>query len=242
MTARLSLCVVLLLLSACAETDPYRRIERVPTAELAQSELQTTFDSRWPERFKSTQTVTIDFGPVTRTLVGYLAIERPERFRLQGMTEQGLKLFDIARNEDGTVVVFAAEEMDRRVLDAVTRDIERVFLFRLPGVIEPDRNGESWTLEGNTPDQNALATLAGSPPVLDALEVRGEAGRLFRLDQYEWREFSTEAKRQYPSVVVLRDSGRSDGGPPYRLTLKLDTLEERETPWPEKVFFPEAGP
>jgi len=228
-------------LSSCAETDPYKRLEPAPTPEMSVKEAWQAYDARWPEAFKSVQTVTIDFGPQTRTLVGYLVVQRPHRFRLQGMTEQGVKLFDIAGREEGEDTFSAAEEIDARALRNIARDIRRVFLdpwqvappenWNLAGSVNSQGDARRARLAGKYHDLNFL--LIGAPPRVDRYWVDDRSRTLFRVDQYEWKQLAAELR---PSVIVLRESGVQSGGPAYRLTIQITDFTVRDKPWPAKTF------
>lgn len=247
------LCLLLLLaLTACAETDPYKRLDPAPTGELSNEAAADAFDERWPVQFKCVQTVTIDFRVVTRTLTAYLAVQRPGRFRLQGMTEQGLKLFDIAHADGVTTRVFAAEEFDAKILDNIARDTIRVFLstaqsatggFRtslgefglmfVSSSSQEDQSGSRVAFDGRKGE--LTLQLVGNPPSVDWY-TEGASGRdLYRVDQYEWQQFGDVFA---PSVIVLREPGIQSDGPAYKLTVKITELTVRDKPWPEKMFTP----
>ncbi len=221
------------LLAACAAPDPYTRLEVTPPQILSDSQLQEAFNQRWPQTFTCTQTVVLDFGPVTRTFVGYLAVERPHRFRLQGMTEQGVKLFDLARNErDGDIVVLSAsDELKDQALKSISRDVRRVFLSVATGTCALKYDGFYQRLESRGGDADIRAWLTGDPPRLDSFEVCDSRGPLFRIDQYDW---TPDLSR--PAVIVLRDRGHA--GLPYKLTLRITDFKEMESPFAEKTFFP----
>ncbi len=213
------------------------------------------FNRRWPEQFKCVQTVTIDFGPVSRTFTALLIVQKPGRFRLQGMTELGLKVFDLAGSEQGDLVIFKGDGINDQTIEGIGRDIRRVFLDPLPGVIETSRSFRYFYLEANTPRLAYCARLTpytqqsgfkfrdywSGPARLDRLVASRADGELFRFDQYDWGvwwTFDPDHEPFIPHVIVLRDSGRESGGPPYKLTIKITELTVRDTPWPEKTFKP----
>ncbi|MCA8915890.1 MAG: hypothetical protein KDB90_10805 [Planctomycetes bacterium] len=246
-----ALILLLLTLVGCAETDPYKRLEPAPTPELTGAAVTAAFNERWPEQFKCVQTVTIDFRITTRTLVGYLVVQRPDRFRLQGMTEQGLKLFDVVGDGSTETVVFAAEEFDGKVITNIARDIRRVFLLSAlfkPGWIRtrPDFGhlrvdeaqlqatelGTRAKLLGQSGDLSV--NLVGDPAHVDWYEYQQSDRPLYRVDQYDWRE-------QRPSTIVLREPGVQSDGPPYKLTIKITEFTARDKPWPDRLFEPKEG-
>ena len=237
--------VTLAVLSACAETDPYKRLKPARTPALSSQAADTVFENRWPQQFKCVQTVTIDFRVQTRTLVGYLVVQRPGRFRLQGMTEQGLKLFDIAYDRGKLNRVFAADEFDAKILDNIARDIARTFLdyYQSADDSQPPVNwsqsvsvsarddGTRATLHGHSGD--LVAWLVGDPPRVDWFALRQSGRDLYRVNQYEWKDFGG---LELPSVIVLREAGVQSDGPPYKLTIDISELTPRDKPWPDKVF------
>ena len=242
--------LLLLTLSACAVADPYSRLDPAPTPELSAVAANAAFEGRWPEQFKCVQTVTIDFRVQTRTLVGYLIVQRPAKFRLQGMTEQGLTLFDVAYDDGKSTRVSAAEEFDGKVIDDIVRDIRRTFLdFSIPrddtdpavrgahsvGVDRRD-NGTRFTLRGRGMD--LVANAVGDPPRIDWYAGRQSDRDLYRVDQYEWQKFG---ELLLPSVIVLRESGIQSDGPPYKLTMKITEFTPRDKPWPVALFAPKEG-
>lgn len=242
------------LLSACAETDPYKRLEPAVTSDAAVN-AHGAFNRRWPTQFKAVQTVTIDFRVTTRTLVGYLIVQGHEKFRLQGMTEQGIKLFDIVGDGDESRVVYAAEEFDPRVLESITRDIRRVFLFESLDVgsgvryrttlgdvgdvlvAMPARvlsQGDSGaTVEISGPRGQLRSHIVGKPPRVDWYAFRRDDRDLYRVDHYEWHDMGGA---YVPTTIVLRERGVQSNGPPYKLTIKLTELMVRDEPWPASVF------
>jgi hypothetical protein len=255
---RSAILMIALLLAACAQTDPYARLEPAPTPELSAQEADAVFEDRWPAHFKCVQTVTIDFGVQTRTLVGYLIVQHAARFRLQGMTEHGLKLFDVAYDEGRTTRVFSAEEFDGKVLDNIVRDTGRAFLgffgtradskfFPPPSEADPPVNWNQLvsvtrrdsstriTLHGRRSD--LLVNAVGDPPRVDWYAARQSGRDLYRVDHYEWRDFDG---LYLPSVIVLCEPGIQSDGPPYKLTIKVTELTPRDTPWPDRVFSPEG--
>lgn len=243
--------VLALLLTACAETDPYKRLEPAPTPAMETKQAAEAFNARWPKRFKAVQTVTIDFRVKTMTMVGYLIVQG-DSFRLQGMTEQGMKLLDIACHEGRTRTVFAADEFDDMVISSISRDIERVFIERWDAnqVVDTDSDEvmlEFWSGDVETDERGVTAywqvrqgeipiRLTGTPPLVDWYKYNRDSRNLYRVDHYEWREFGDHFA---PSVVVLRERGVVSNGPSYKLTIKLTELETREQPWPESIFIPE---
>lgn len=225
--------VAVLLFSACAAPDPYARLTPAAPREVSVEVLVDAFNNRWPQRFKCTQTVVLDFGPVTRTFVGYLAVERPDRFRLQGMTEQGVKMFDLAHNEhNGDVVVMVPTDgMGEQALRSVSRDIQRVFLEQVRGAAAR-YDGVFQHLDARLDAAKLRGRLAGDPAKVDRYEACDGSGGLYRLDHYEWTP-----DLAYPTVLVLRDSGRY-GGIAYKLTLRITDLKVVDKPFPVKTFFP----
>ncbi|MCC6574102.1 MAG: hypothetical protein IT462_09940 [Planctomycetes bacterium] len=252
----------LLLLSACAAPDPYKRAIPPAISPIPAEFLVQKFNNRWPGSFKCTQTVILDFGPVTKTFVGYLAVDhtpadgaepRVARFRLQGMTEQGVKMFDLAHNErDGDIVVLApSDEIKGEALKSISRDIQRVFLLELSGEVEAKQEGNYDLVcrRTSTPAIHARGFLydsssdPSSPPLfrprrnrfwLDSMMVTDDRGPLFSLDQFEPQKFA--GPEYLPSTIVLRDSGR--GSFPYKLTVRITDFKVVEKPFPEKTFFP----
>lgn len=239
------------LLSACAESDPYKRIETVPIgsrSQLVLDNVQSSYNSRWPERFKSVQTVTIDFGPVTRTFSALIVFQLPGSFRIQGLTEQGIKIFDLIHDGNGDRVVFRADDMSDETIAAVSRDIRRVYLSSLTGRIETELSDGEVLL---TKDSFALTTqirmaYQPDPPIdvsykpflwLDSQSCSNREGELYSFRQYEWKAFH-RGITYLPSVIVLRDSGRESKSYPYKLTIKISELTVRIDPWPEKTFKP----
>ena len=232
----LFICTLMALLaSACSISDPYTRLAPAPTPELSATDLTHAYDARWPSQFKCVQTVTLDFGRQSRTLVGYLAVQRPGRFRLKGMTEHGMRLFEIAHNDAGDHVLFAADEFDEKILDNISRDIRRIFLDG-PGPGEPEFDASADGTRFRLASRGNLlrGRLVGDPPRLDFAERFGDGSRLYRVDHYDWREF--EGAGLLPSVVVLRESGRASSGPSYKLTMQISQLTPRAEPWPDRLF------
>ncbi len=232
----LPLILLALLLGACADTDPYRRAEPAMTRDLTREEAARTFNDRWPMQFKAVQTVTLDFRVETRTLVGYLVIQRPDKFRLQGMTEHGLNLFDLVGDARGDHIVFAVEEFNEGVLSDVARDIRTVFLLEESASadesvkIEPDDEG-TWVKFRARP-QHTDAWLVGDPPLVDWYEHYPAPGRSpLRVNHYEWGD-----GRVLPEIVVVRNPGLRLGGARYKLTIRTTQLDVRDEPWPDSVF------
>ena len=240
---------LVLLLAACAETDPYKRLPPVPTPAMETTAIAASFNTRWPEQFKCVQTVTLDFRVATRTLMGYLIVQQPGRFRLQGMSEQGLKLFDIAYTDGQVVKIFAAEEFDQKILDNIARDISRVFLFGVDASeeaatslgraglviksneVRPQSDGTRAIIAGRYADLDLK--LVGDPPHVDFYDYRQADRSLYRVDQYEWKDFDGFFAS---SKIVLRERGVQSQGPPYKLTIDISELVTRDNPWPERVF------
>lgn len=248
------ICAAVVLIGACAEVDPYRRLDPGATGAVTGEQAASAFDHRWPAQFKAVQTVTIDFGPVTRTLVGYLIVQQPGRFRLQGMTEQGIKLFDIIGGANGELTVaFAADEFDRKVLANIARDIRRVFVATVASLVGD--GFEAGVSADSAPAKVRLAGrqselhlwLAGLLHEVDSYDYRRDGRSLFRADYYEWKDFDADADNAarptpgslfLPSVVVLRERGVQSDGPAYKLTIEITELTVRKKAWPDRVFEP----
>ena len=246
----MALAVAAIVFAACAKTDPYRRLEPELPLVQSQAELLAAYNNRWPDRFKCVQTVTIDFGPVTRTLVGYLIVQKPGKFRLQCMTEQGIRLLDIVGNSYGPKTLFAAEEFDDVTVDRISRNIAQVFLHvvRPSNKVQPGRGGgirEWWEATGNgielvqgrgAPEPNLFfrARLTGNPPQVDWIKACWNEANQYRIDHYEWRNLGESLR---PSVIVLRDRATLPRGRPYKLTIQLTELTAQQQPWPESTFM-----
>lgn len=256
-----AIILIALMLTACADTDPYKRLEPAPTPEIQSADAGTAYATRWPIWFKCVQTVTIDFGPVSRTLVGYLLVNtHGQQFRLQGMTEQGLKLFEVAKDKDQIHVYFAAEEFDDTLIQNVVRDIGRVFLengeltggeYRVYTIddgtyvdavlpfpeanvrIEPD--GAFAHFE--TKNHDLHVHCVGNPARVDWYDCRQSDRSLYRVDHYEWQTFGGQL---LPTTVVLREPGIQSDGPSYKLTIKITELTVRGRSWADRVFQPEG--
>jgi hypothetical protein len=221
-----------LLLAACAAPgDPWQRLEPAPTASLTPEQAVKAMHTRWPAQFRAVQTVTVDFGPVARTVIGYLIVQQPGRFRLQGMSEQGLRLFEIIGRNAELEVLYSIDEFDGAVLESIARDIRRVFVAgpSLPGQaalsFRPDGTQARWVSGG----AETRATLVGPDALVDSMETRLNGHVRWRADHYEWQAYE---HGHYPAVVVLRERGSQ----PYVLTVQTTRLESRDTPWPDSVF------
>lgn len=234
--------IVATLLIGCAETDPYTRLAPAPTPEMKPATAGSAFNQRWAERFKCVQTVTIDFRVQTMTLVGYLIVQG-DAFRLQGMTEQGLKLFDIAYRDGETRTIFAGDEFNESIIENISRDIRRVFVERVAGAPDhvPDIHwdmdaDETGTRAKYQKDESEFPIhFVGEPPRVDWYELNRDDRNLYRVGHYEWAQFGDEF---IPSVVVLRERGVISDGPYYKLTIKLTEFKTRDEPWPQSVFNP----
>jgi hypothetical protein len=261
--------LLLMMAAGCAMPDPLRTpdpfapLEAGHTPELSADDAARLFSERWPERFRCVHTATLDFGVQTRTLTGYLAVERPGMFRLQGMTEHGVRLFEMVRNGENLSILSNTEEFSADVLHSVARDVSRVFLQEWPEGEPGGRASYTRTALGSDSATVQYATrFAGidlratgtpsrvvryelnvaSPPYPDRLmlEMRDDGfcipgAQRCRVDHYEWREFG---ELLLPSVVVLRHYGKGEGDPPYKLTIQITSFETRDTPWPERLFLP----
>lgn len=245
MRTALLIAAIALFVGGCAETDPYKRLDPAPTATLTAEQAVAAYDARWPEQFKAVQTVTLDFGPVTRTLVGYLIVQQPGRFRLQGMTEQGITLFDIV--DDGKTqprVVSAVEEFDQRTLDQIIGVTWRIFMHRMGKGsagsssdrvwLEPAPGGLTLRKQSNAGEDVLWrsALLVGDPPRVDSMRA-SKGPELYRIDYYDWKAFGDVT---VPSTIVLRDRGVQPKGPPFKLTMQITEFTVRDKPWPDRVF------
>lgn len=245
MRTALLIAAMALFVGGCAETDPYKRLDPAPTPELTAEQAVAAYDARWPDQFKAVQTVTLDFGPVTRTLVGYLIVQLPGRFRLQGMTEQGITLFDIV--DDGKTqprVVSAVEEFDQRTLDQIIGVTWRIFMHRMGKGsagsssdrvwLEPVPGGLTLRQQSNAGEDVLWrsAMLVGDPPRVDSMRA-SKGPELHRIDYYDWKAFGDVT---VPSTIVLRDRGVQPKGPPFKLTMQITEFTVRDKPWPDRVF------
>ncbi len=195
------------------------------------------------------QTVTIDFGPVTKTFNALLIVQRPALFRLQGMTEQGIKIFELVHNEGGDQVIFKADDMTDMAIASISRDIQRVYLSEIEQPFEASLDSPYVCVQKDHFEMRTfvrMATYFDAPLnrygfkeclFVDAQEKFTPEGRLYRFDQYEWQA-TKNRDTFYPSIIVLRDSGRESKSYPYKLTIKITELTVRDTPWPEKTFKP----
>lgn len=257
-----AIVMIVLLLAACAETDPYKRLEPAP-ADADSVHIANAFNERWPAQFKCVQTVTIDFGIATRTLVGYLIVQRPNRFRLQGMTEQGIKLFDIAGDENHWHINFEAEETEFGVMASIARDIRRVF-FRdiyhsvvdLGGGFYSGDIGEYLAAsrvhanDGGTSMHVPIRQLdlvvrqVGEHSFTTEYALKDGPNPQYSVRQYDWEDSDVADKpesgfpapwaEQLPRTIVLRERGLA--GPAYKLTIKITEFTVRDKPWPDKIF------
>lgn len=251
MPIRKVLICLLLTLAGCADTDPYKRLEPAPTPALSVEEAAAAFNSRWPAQFKCVHTVTIDFRVTTRTMVSYLVVQSPDRFRLQGMTEHGVRMLDLVGSGGNTHVRYAADEVGEEMISAIRRDVARVFLHRWePGrILIKDREDVAlWKGTVSPSGMGMKATqptrqgevpifLMGEPPLVDWYEYRHHDRLQYRVDHYEWQDYGGFAG---PSIVVLRESGTGSESPAYKLTIRVTDLGLRDEPWPDSIFLTEG--
>jgi hypothetical protein len=224
--------LVCLLLAACASApDPWQRMDPAPTPRITPDESASKVRDRWPRQFRAVQTVTVDFGPVARTVVGYLIVQQPGQFRLQGMSEQGLRLFEIIGRGDELEVLYSIDEFDGAVLESIARDIRRVFAdgVPLPGEARLDFGHDGTVARWVSGGHETRAVLVGPDALVDSIEVRRDGRMHWRADHYEWQPHEHGS---FPSVVVLRERGEVS----YRLTVQTTRLDARETPWPDGLF------
>jgi hypothetical protein len=248
---RLAIVALLAALTGCAETDPYRRLDPAPTNDSSTTGAAMAFNARWPAQFKCVQTVTVDFGVTSRALVGYLIVQQPGKFRLQGMTEHGIKLLEIVGNQTGDHTLLAADEFDPKVVKSIARDLRRIFLDRIDhggvhlgnGYWNGDmgdfferstiRTGESGdVLKYERGQRELVVKLVGEKSLVDSFALKDGVHAVYRVDQYEWRDF--EYDWPLPSVIVLRQRGTD--GPAYKLTIHITELHVRDEPWSGSVF------
>ncbi|MHC4840806.1 MAG: hypothetical protein ACYTDT_07550 [Planctomycetota bacterium] len=242
---------LLALLLGCAETDPYQRPEPAPTGLGSTAAFVAAYNSRWPKQFKTVQTVTIDFGPVTKTIVGYLVVQGPGKFRLNAMTEQGVTIFELAHYNGHDTNKLYTSEFDEVALENVSRDIQRVFLHRID-VLDSDDPWEASSYDMKfvaddtgtglgLQDEDGVASylMVGQPAKMERERHRifryDENRESYRVDYYEYTETEGKSAR-YPKYIVLRDRALNSGQVPYKLTINIAEIEPRSKQWPNRLF------
>lgn len=225
---KLWILAVFVLAVGCAMSDPYPPVEQSPIPESVTDEaLVGAFNGRWPETFKSVQTVTIDFRVKTLTLTGYLVVQG-RKFRLQGMNEQGIRLFEFAWDGETLHEYFIGDGIEAHVLHDVARDIQRIFTTRIAAA-NVHRDDEGATLKVVSGENEFRAILTGeNARVVDYREI-DNSRLMYRVRHYEYAE-------GLPTVVVLRDNGYASQGPKYILTVKIEEFTPRDEPYPDRVF------
>ncbi|MDC1143070.1 hypothetical protein OAU50_08260 [Planctomycetota bacterium] len=240
--------LVVVLMAGCADTDPYKRPNPAYTGFANEVGFVNAYNNRWPKQFKSVQTVTIDFGPVTKTLVGYLVVQGANCFRLNAMTEQGVTIFELAHHDGFDSFKMNTSEFDEAMLDNVSRDIQRVFLHQIatPGKsglwesasfdtkFVSDETGAEFGIRGRYAIDSYR--MVGNPAKPDRETHRllryDEDYETYRVDYYEY----SESELTYPQYIVLRERALRSGDRPYKLTIHISELTPREKPWPAKLF------
>ncbi len=250
----------LLALCGCAVPDPFRDggdpyagLSSAPVPGASKVTAVRAFDARWPQQFRCAQTVTIDFRITSRTLVGYLVVQQPGKFRLQGMTEHGIKLFDIAGDMQSYRAAVTADEFDEKIVANLVRDVRRMFLHRIE---QPESGTDGRSLRQKLDDARLLsdetgltltvpdgdelqARLVGERAFVSSYEMLRRGRPLYRVDQYEWQDMQTgpsEQRKMLPTVIVLRESGVESQGPGYKLTVRITDFRVPEAPWPDEMF------
>ncbi|MEE9312236.1 MAG: hypothetical protein V3V10_07450 [Planctomycetota bacterium] len=244
--------VVLLALVGCAETDPYTRPKPAYTGISSTPAFVYTYNSRWPKQFKSVQTVTIDFGPVTKTLIGYLVVQRPGRFRLNAMTEQGMTIFELAHYDGYDTYRINTDEFSETALDNVSRDIQRIFLHQISALEEDDpwkaagyeikfASNETGAALGLQNDLGVGSFSMVGRPAVGEREIHrrflyGDDFEEYRIDYYDYGLIEGLDAR-YPGHIVLRERAIGPEETPYKLTIQITELESRDKIWPPRVFL-----
>lgn len=238
--------ILLALVVGCAETDPYVRPVSEATGINSAEKFVSEYNSRWPNQFKSVQTVTIDFGLVSKVMIGYLVVQQPGRFRLNAMTEQGLTLFEIAHIDGQDQFRVNAGDFNEMMLASVSRDIQRLFLRRITIVdgqnpTEPmgykikfvsDKDGSGLGMQNERGVD--YYKMVGRPAIAEREVHRrflyGDDREEYRVDYYEYEA------RSFPKYIVLRERAIGADETPYKLTINVTKLKKRDKPWPARVF------
>lgn len=209
---------LLLLLTGCA-TVPFQPVELTPTAPRSAAELSAGLWSRSGSKLMLRHSALFEFQGMRVPVEAMLMLDPAAgEARLVGMTEMGVKLYDITILPDGSRANFVMPEFARYpgFADAVATSVRRIFLAPEPGPGDLVRVApKSYLLTREDEGGTVSFTLGGADAQLLEKSFRGRDGS-WRVRYYQYQRSNG---RLFPGGVVLEDDRAG-----YRLTLWMESV------------------
>lgn len=210
---------LLLLLAGCA-TVPFQPVELTPTAQRSAAELSAGLWSRGGSKLLLRNSALFEFQGMRVPVEAMLMLDPAAgEARLVGMTEMGVKLYDISILPDKSRANFVMPELARYpgFADVVAVSARRIFLDPEPKPADRLRvTPTSYLLTRDEGGATVEFTLGGADAQLLQKSFRGNGDSWrVRYYQYERRD-----GRLFPGGIVLDDDRAG-----YRLTLWIESVE-----------------
>jgi hypothetical protein len=209
-----SVWLVLFLAATACTHDPFPAEQPSTLQTPDPAAIRESFAKSLPDHFISDDTIIVQ-APFHDDLafLGVLRVDRSKKtFELAGLNHTGIKLFEIAGNPDGSIVIKDAVPplmQQKEILLAVGTDIQRMFLD-----LTPDQNAkvtvDKTEIKFKTGD--IVRKLGGSPVVLLEKREDGFFGAAWRVRYYR---YTSSDGKLYPRGLVM-DNGHYH----YRIIVK----------------------
>ncbi|HWE04097.1 MAG TPA: DUF3261 domain-containing protein [Tepidisphaeraceae bacterium] len=209
--------ILIALLGGCAQ-EPFVRPPLPVLSGVDPQAIRENFPRRLPRQFTSEDSVVIQ-APFRDDLavLAVLKVDRSAKtFRLLGLHQMGITIFDVGGDHDGLTVNSAIPPLmeHRDVLLSIARDIRRMYFDLSPGAAATVQVRPTRVLfEQKTPAGTLEYQFGDKPCVLLEKRLAGLFGTIWRVRYYDYRPGA--GGKLYPRGIVM-DNGRYH----YRIIVK----------------------
>lgn len=209
----------MLLIASCGSV-PFKKVSYVSLDGVEPLAMVDNYEKSLPEHFQILNTVLFKYGWNKFSTIGYIDINiRAKTFAVASMNPMGLKLFELAGNNDSVDTMFMMEEFGRRgdLAGAVGKDIRRIYFNLVPSATAEIKKKQYQALFRQQTGAGSLVyVFAGAEGYLIKKKYYEDNKLDWSVSYYEYRQ---KDGKIYPGGIVLKNYKYG-----YSLTVKLKEI------------------
>ncbi|MBU0477905.1 hypothetical protein KKC91_05000 [bacterium] len=209
------------LCSTGCSSVPFKKVQYVSVSKVQPAAIREQFASTLPRKFKIVSTIVFQYRRHKFSAIGYTDIDSLQKlFKIVCLNHAGIKLFELAGNDNSVECKFAFEgaSFPGNFAQAVADDIRRIYFDSIP---DPEAKiyKKKKKIVFRQPSETGVMEyiFAGADNLL--VEKRYYKGwrRIWSVFYYEYRR---KNGKLYPSGIMLRHHKYN-----YQLTVRLKEIQ-----------------
>ncbi len=204
--------------SGCV-TPPFAPVALTPLDDIRADDLRREVEASLPERFTVLQSVVFEYRGRSLAAICVTTIDAAERtFAVVAVTPVGMKLFELAGRDGVVASAFVAPGLEARAnpVEAIAKDIQRVYLDRIPARDAGVRRLDRKLLFSTEADGGRIEhIMGGTPPVLLQKRMTDARGLVWSVSYHAYEERNgmwhpggivfTHRRYRYRLILRLKD-------------------------------------